>query len=378
MTKIVQISGDSSSTGAPSHVFRLSRGLKENGFEIVLIAPKGPLLKRARGENIKTYEVRMRGVFDRDADHKIREIIRTESPDIVHCHGTRGGWLGRLAARKVEGVKIVYTEHLWTEYFHLPNYAVESFQLNGLKFMERWTDRTIAVSKSVCDFLISKGFDKNKITVIPNGIDPQFLDHQIIDKPEGAPLIIGSVGSLNPIKNYRNAILAISKLKKKYPDENFHYQIIGEGPLLQGLKNLARARKVDKRTHFAGRVESVTERLQHFSIFLNVSLSESFGLAVGEAMAMGLPVVASDIKPLKWLVSKDCGLFVNPRNSDQIAQALEKLLFDKKLRKQMGDCARVRIANKFSEKAMVKNTIDLYQDILKNKKYPTGQLIKSV
>lgn len=367
MTKIIQISGDSSSTGAPSHVLRLSKGLKDNGFEVVLIAPKGPLIKKSRELGIKTYEVRMRGFFDRNADHKIREIVQSQSPDIVHCHGTRGGWLGRLAARKVEGVKVVYTEHLWTEYFHLPNYALEKFQLNGLKFMERWTDKTIAVSESVKDFLISRGFDKDRITVIPNGIDPQFLSHKVIDKPQDAPLVIGSVGSLNQIKNYRNAIIAVAKIKKKHPDYNFHYQIIGEGPLLGRLKNLARIKKVEKRIHFAGRVESVVERLQHFSIFLNVSLSESFGLAVGEAMAMGLPIVASDIKPIKWLVSKDCGLFVNPRSPDQIAQALEKLLFDKSLRKQMGERAKKRIANKFSEQAMIKKTIDLYTELLPDK-----------
>ncbi len=367
MTKIIQISGDSSSTGAPSHVLRLSKGLKDNSFEVILIAPKGPLIKKAHELGIKTYEVRMRGFFDRNADHKIRGIIQSESPDIVHCHGTRGGWLGRLAARKVEEVKVVYTEHLWTEYFHLPNYALEKFQLNGLKFMERWTNKTIAVSESVKDFLVSRGFDKDRIVVIPNGIDPQFLSRRIIDKPQDTPLVIGSVGSLNQIKNYRNAIIAVAKIKKKYPDYNFHYQIIGEGPLLGSLRNLARTKKVEKRIHFAGRVESVVERLQHFSVFLNISLSESFGLAVGEAMAMGLPIIASDIKPLKWLVSKDCGLFVNPRSPDQIAQALEKLLFDKSLREQMGEHAKKRIASKFSEQAMIQKTIDLYADLLSGK-----------
>jgi glycosyltransferase involved in cell wall biosynthesis len=84
-------------------------------------------------------------------------------------------------------------------------------------------------------------------------------------------------------------------------------------------------------------------------------------------MAIGLPIVASDIKPLKWLVSKDCGLFVNPRSPDQIAQALEKLLFDRSLRKQMGNRAKQRIANKFSELAMIKKTIDLYTDLLSDK-----------
>jgi len=367
MTKIVQISGDSSSTGAPSHVFRLTKNLIAKGFDVALITPKGPLAKKAREANIKTYEVRMRGFFDRDADHKIREIIKNEAPQIVHCHGTRGGWLGRLAARKVDHAKVVYTEHLWTEYFHLPNFALEKFQLNGLKFMERWTDKIVAVSQSVADFLLLKGFSKDKIVIIPNGIDPEFSSVKVINKPAEAPLLIGSVGSLNQIKNYRNAILAITKVKKKYPELNFHYQIIGDGPELKRLKNLARAKKVDKCIHFLGRVDSVSERLQHFSFFLCISLSESFGLAVGEAMAVGLPVIASDIRPLKWLVTEKCGIFVNPRKSEEIARAIEKLLLDKGLRKKLGQNGRDRITKNFSEKAMVEKTVKLYENLLGGK-----------
>lgn len=364
MIKIIQITGDSSSTGAPSHIFRLSKELKKRNFNVIIVAPKGPLLKKAHGAGIKTFEVKMDGLFDRKSDHEIRNIIIKEQPRIVHCHGTRGGWLGRLAARKVKNVKVVYTEHLWTKYFHLPNFALEQFQLNGLKFMERWTDKIIAVSKTVEEFLIAKGFSKDKVVIIPNGVDPQFLSADLLQKPDEAPLVIGSIGSLNQIKNHRNAILAVAKIKKKYPNLNFHYQIIGEGPEEKRLKNLVKSKKVDHTVHIYGRVNSVAERLQHFSIFLNISLSESFGLAVGEAMAVGLPVVASDIDTLKWLVTKECGVFVNPRSPDDIAAKIEKLLFDKNLRTKLGQAGKKRIAAHFTEQAMVDKTVTVYKQLL--------------
>jgi glycosyltransferase involved in cell wall biosynthesis len=362
--KIIQISGDSSLTGAPSHLLRLSKGLTDIGHEIIIIAPRGALIEKAKRLNIKTHEVKMRGLFDREADHEIRQIIIAESPQIVHCHGTRGGWLGRLAARKVPRVKIIYTEHLWTKYFHLPNITVEKFQLNGLKFMDRWTDKTIAVSKTVADFMISRAFDKKKIVVIPNGINPEFIAAKRITKPKDVPILIGSVGSLNNVKNYRNAILAFSKIKKEYPKLDIAYQIIGEGPMKASLEALIKSKKLEKNVHIMNRVDSVIERMQHFSIFLNVSFSESFGLAVGEAMAMGLPIVASNIDTLKWLVSDKCGLFVDPHKSDQIAKAIIKLVENEEMAKSFGREARIRIKNKFSEKVMIEKVERLYEETL--------------
>jgi glycosyltransferase involved in cell wall biosynthesis len=270
-----------------------------------------------------------------------------------------------LAARKVSGVKVIYTEHLWTKYFHLPNITMEKFQLNGLKFMDRWTDKNIAVSKTVADFFIKRGFDKKKIVIIPNGINPEFLKTKRIVKPKDVPILIGSVGSLNNVKNYRNAILAISKIKKEHHNLNIAYQIIGEGPMKASLEALIKSKKLTNNVHIMGRVDSVLERMQHFSIFLNVSFSESFGLAVGEAMAIGLPIIASNIDTLKWLVSDKCGLFVDPHKNDQIAKAIIKLVEDRELAESFGKKARVRIKENFSETKMIDQIEKLYVEVLR-------------
>jgi len=367
--KIALISGDSSLSGAPSHVLQLARALKSRGIEVLVITPPGALCKFCAVEKIPCTEVPMQGPFDRKADHKIREILAKFNPDIAHFHGVRGGWLGRLAARKLPKVKKIYTEHLWTKDYHLNNPAYEQFQLNGLKFMERWTDMTIAVSNAVKDFLTSRGYDPKKIVVIPNGIGNEFINVNALKKPKGTPYLVGSVGSLNRTKNYRNAILAIAKIKKDSPELNIFYQIIGEGPEEKRLKKMVERRKLTEIIHFISRAENIGERLSHFTIFLNVSLSESFGLAVGEAMAVGLPVVVSNVEGLKTLVTKDTGIFVDPRKPEGIAKGIMQLINDRPLRLKMGAAAKKRIIDNFSEDKMIKKTVGVYNKVLKSRGY---------
>jgi len=367
MKKIALISGDSSLSGAPTHVLQLARGLKKAGFDPLIICPPGPLCKKAETEKIPYEAIPMGGPFDRRALGLIDKTIRKFNPDIAHFHGIRSGWLGLIATRRNKKFKKIYTEHLWTKNYHLGNPAYEQFQLRGLQFMERYTDWNIAVSEAVKNFLISRGFRKEKLSVIPNGINPEFLRLKVIKKPKGLPLILGSVGSLNRVKNYTGILKALAQVKEKEPNLDFHYQIIGDGPLRKNLEKLARQLKINHIVHFQGRVESVSERLRHINIFINASFSESFGLAVGEAMAAGIPVIVSKIDSLKTLVGKKAGIFVNPKKPEEIAEAVIKLLKDKKLREQLGSAGRKRIEKEFSEEKMIKKTIALYQKVLKAK-----------
>lgn len=364
MIKVAIISGDSSPTGVPSHVFSLATGLDPKKFEVLVLCPPGFLCKKCAQKQVRCKEIPMGGIFDRRAEGLIREELEKFRPDIVHFHGMRAGWLGRLAARKMQNVKKIYSEHLWTKDFHLSNPAYEKIQLEALKFLDRWTDKTLAVSKPVADFLLSRGFNKNKIIVIPNGIKQDFLDAKPIEKPKEMPIVLGSVGSLNDVKNYRNIILAVAKIKAQRPELNVHYQIIGEGPEEKRLKNLAKNKKIEEIVHFIGRTDSVVERLRHFSIFINASKSESFGLAVGEAMAVGLPVVVSKIPALESLVGSKAGILINPKDSDSIVKAVLKLIDDPKLRSQMGREGKKRITTEFSEQKMIQRISELYLQIL--------------
>lgn len=363
MIKIALITSDSSLTGAPLHVLQLAKNLKLRGFDTLIITPGGKLVEICKKEKCRYKEVMMGGPLDWKSVEKIFKVLNEYKPDIVHTHGMRAGWLGRLASRNLK-CKKVYTEHLWTDTFHLKNRAYEQFQLRGLKFMDRYTDSTIAVSKTVYDYLVDKrGFDKNKIHIIPNGINPRFINTNPIAKPQGVPYLIGSIGSLNEVKNHKVAIKAFAQVIREGPSLNIHLQIVGEGPLRKPLEKLIKREGLSERVHLLGRVDDVLDRLQHFLIFVSLSLSESFGLAVGEAMAVGLPVIVSDISALKNLVG-NAGVVVPVRDTDKIAREIIKLVGDKKLRETLGRRAKKRIADNFSEKVMMDKTVALYRKLL--------------
>ena len=363
MIKIALISGDSSLTGAPLHVLQLATNLKRRKFDVLVITHPGKLVDLCKKEKISVCEIAMRGPLDWGAVKNIESELRKFEPDIVHTHGMRAGWLGRLASRYLK-CKKVYTEHLWTDTFHLKNRTYEQFQLRGLRFMDRYTDATIAVSETVADYLIKKrGFDKSKIHTIPNGINERFTKAKPIAKPKGVPHLIGCVGALNDVKNHQTAIRAFARVVKNNPKLNIHFQIVGEGPSRKALENLIAKEKVEERVHLVGRVDDVLDRLQHFVIFVSLSLSESFGLAVGEAMAVGLPVVVSNISALKNLVG-DTGELVPPQDVAKAADIITKLLKNARLRNELGNKAKRRIVDNFSEKAMIDRTIKLYKELL--------------
>lgn len=366
MIKVAIISGDSSTTGVPSHVATLAKGLDKHKFDILVICPPGPLVSILKKNNIAYKEIKVRGVFDRVGDHDIRRELIKFKPDIAHFHGMRAGWLGRLAARRLKNVKKIYSEHQWVDELNLPNPAYQEIQLQALKFLDRWTDKTIAVSKPVYNFLCKRGFKKEKIVIVPNGVEDEFFSIKPIVKPKELPAIIGTIASLNEVKNYRNILLAIAKIRKNHGDLNFHYQIIGEGPQRKTLENLAKTKKISNIVHFLGRVESTAERLRHFTIYLNASKSETFGLSVVEAMAMGVPIIASKIPALEYVVS-DAGLYIDPRKSDDIAEKTIGLLTDEKLRNKLATAGKKRARKEFSKEKMVERISKIYLELVEKK-----------
>lgn len=363
MKKIVLVTGDSTLSGAPTHVLRLALNLKKRGFKVLVILPPGPLVSKLKDSKIDFKEITMGNWVDSKAYHEIKKQILIFNPDVVHCHGMRGGLLCRLATRKTD-YPVVYTEHLWTREYHLNNRAYEKIQLAALKFLDRYTAKTIAVSKAVKEFLVDSGFEESKIEVITNSVNPIFHTTTPIVKPEGMPVIFGSVGSLNRQKNYINILKAIAKIKKNNPDLLFHYQVIGDGPDKKKLEKIAERFKIQDQVHFIGKVDNVWDRLKHFSFFVMVSFSESFGLAAAEAMSVGLPLIVSRVGGLVDVVDEKSAIIVDPRDTKEIESAIYRLLTDEKLRKNMAEHTKSYAKNKFSEESMTDKIIKVYEQVI--------------
>ncbi len=201
-----------------------------------------------------------------------------------------------------------------------------------------------------------------KLVTIYNGVDMSIFSmatkrHRA---PNETPIIL-SAGRLTEQKNYQTAIEAISLLR----DHAFEYWIAGQGELEASLKQLVCSLDLEDKVKFLGFRSDLPELFQQADIFLLMSSWEGFGLAVAEAMAAGLPVVASDVPGLREVVGEGshAGFLVNPTAPAMVAHGLRTLLEDSELRSTMGENAR-RQASQFAIEQTIENYVQLYRTVL--------------
>lgn len=349
-------------SGAPRHIFVLSQSLIKRGHKLTLICPPGTVVKKFREAGIKVEPIAMGSPLDRQADHKIRAALKRLKPDIVHCHGLRGGWLGRLAVRKLKNIAVVYTEHLWTEDYHLKNRVWEEFQLRGQKLMDNFTDMTIAVSGASESFLLSRGITRRgKIVVIPHMVNPNFHGLKKYAKPEGLPKIIGSVGSLNVQKGHLPLIEALKVLRYKKLPLDWRCRIIGGGPLEKIIRRRIKKYRLSAQVSVKPSAEDIVETMRHFACYVQNSRAETFGLPVIEAMSLGVPVVTTSRGALTEIVRHgENGLVVPYGRPELLANAIARILTDDELARRLGEAGREVAAKRFSEKLVVDRVEKVY------------------
>lgn len=375
--ELLIVLADASRSGAPMTVCNLARTIDRSRFTLSIIAPPGPMTTElAVLPGLAVQTLPMHSKWDMRAIMAMRRMIRQIKPDLIDCQGVRAGWLGRLAVVGVDRsrMKVVYTEHLWTADYHLPNLLAEWWQLLFLRLLDRLTDQTIAVSQAVADFLVKKKITKpDKVTVCYSGIEmPQRLRAQ---QPNQNGFRIGCVASLTKRKGVDTLLRAIPMVREKLGDALLTVAIAGTGPEEGRLRALAQELEVTEAIEWLGSVADVSALYPTFDIYVQPSLDEAFGLAVLEAMSYGRPVVASkvgglcellDLKesdPLPFSETPN-GILVEPRNALALAEALSRVLADAQLAKTFGEHARTR-AEIFSLQKTVKEKEVLYEKIAK-------------
>jgi glycosyltransferase involved in cell wall biosynthesis len=178
-----------------------------------------------------------------------------------------------------------------------------------------------------------------------------------------APLVIGAVSRLVPIKGISVLLHAVRLTQRTLP--GLRLEIAGSGPQRQSLEQLAKQLGIVRQVHFLGWREDISILARDWSIFVQPSLHEGFGMAALEAMAAGLPVVASATGGLSELVSNgQTGRLVPPGDSHALAAAIMALASDPALRARMGHAARARAESLFSGARMAAEVFGLYDELL--------------
>jgi len=257
-----------------------------------------------------------------------------KTPITLHIHGISALPLGILATVGMGRLKRYYTEHLYTKQYALPDKKKFAKQLFALRFLLRFVDQIFCVSKAVQTFLVEDlKIPEIKTTVKYN---PIHFIRTVCEYKRRDVLKIVSVGSLTFVKNFTQLLEIIALLTPTTPVE---LTIIGDGVERESLKALAKSLGIEHNVKFLLTLThtEVIEELTKQDIYVQTSLSESFGYALTEAMGIGLPCVAFKVGGIPEVIEDDLsGLLIPPYNSELFVVAIKKLVADVELRRILG------------------------------------------
>jgi len=308
--------------------------------------------------------------YDLRAFFALIKILRNERPDIVHTHTSKAGILGRWAAFFVRVPVIIHTPHGHVFWGYFGKLKTRIFILLE-KISALVTDRLVMLTEQEkIDHLHFHIAPENKFSVVHSGINLDEFSNTSVDPAAmkrrlGIPednLIVGTVGRLTSIKGHRYLIEAARKIAGSRPDTTF--VILGDGELLDELKNMVTRSDIEENIKFLGWRSDVAEVMSTFDIFALPSLNEGMGRVLVEAMALGRPIVASNIGGIPDLVV-DCenGYLVSVGDVESLAARIRKLLDDPEKREEMGECGK-KIAIDYSANAMVQKIDRVYRKLV--------------
>jgi glycosyltransferase involved in cell wall biosynthesis len=289
-------------------------------------------------------------------------LLKKKQFDIVHLHMRHATIVGALAS-KLAGTTAMVTRHYTTD----PSHAGRSGRAQQLtqtldNYCTKSVKRIVAVSNHVRDVLIELSVRPEQIDVVHNGVDIALFDAQARSSPAlevpSGHLVIGTVGSLTWRKGHKYLIEAFADVSRRLA--NCSLVIVGEGPELDALRQLASGLGISERVIFAGFRNDIAALIREFDVYVQPSIYESFGIVLLEAMAATKAVVATNVGGVPEIVSDgETGVLVSPENPGMIADALIRILGDEGARIRMAEKGRSRVVANFD----IAQTVSKYQDV---------------
>lgn len=368
--RILHISSARAFGGGERHLADLAKALARRGHEVyAALAPASPLHQKLAAlprENILT--LRLRNALDLSSALELKRLVRDHQIEIVHAHMARDYTLASYATRGAHRARFIITRHVL-------------FPLNKLHTLTlSHVARVIAVSDSVARALRAQRLvPAHKISVVRNGIALERFDDagrnfrreefcmNLGIAPERR--LIGTVGEIKRLKGQEDFVRAASLVARRYDDVDFI--IVGQdnsrtGEHLARLKQLIAELEMDSRVHLIGQTDDVAPLLPALDLFASASHMESFGLAIVEAMACGVAVIATATEGAREIITDgETGALVPIGDAQAMATVIIKLLEDTNKRNRIAARASETAREHFNLDRMVDATEQIYREALK-------------
>lgn len=369
--KILHIQQSISFGGVERTRLSLAKHLNRSLFEQKLICTshRGDLITEIREEGVEVYEIgNLKSPFQWSQHKKVQKIIETYKPDIIHGAVFEGVTMAAINGWK-KNVPVIIIEET-------SDPKNRSWKGNLLmKIFSKLAHRVIGVSQGVTEEYLKGKLNvlPTKVVLINNGVAlPRIVEEIELQKAKKSlginehDFIIGSTGRMLMDSHKRFSDLIQSFAKFALGKNNVKLLLVGDGPEKANYESLVKELNIKEKVIFTGYQSDVTLYYKIMNVFSLVSAREAFGLVLAEAMLNKLPVVATKVGGMKYIVDDGkTGFLVNPYEIDEIADKFEKLYNDKEICQFFGDNGLQKALSEYTEESYTKRIEKLYLDLKK-------------
>lgn len=365
--RVLQLIGNLNPAGAENVVVNLANGLKTAGFDVLVLSREGgSLVQKLNG--VITRIIPKEKTIDLRYVVTLSKFISKNKIDIIHTHMFGNNFYGFCAALLTRR-KVIFT-------IHGEDCFRSRKRLVFYRYFAPFVSRVVTVSKPLYNrFVYEIGIKKEKVSLIPNGIDTYRFQKKIDIADQrrkmGIPLdspIVGAVGNIKPVKGYDIFLNAAVDVNKKMPKACFI--IVGgvrqyNEETMKALRTLVNEKKLSGNVYFLGERNDVENILPLFDVYVLPSRSEGTSIALLEAMAAERPIVATNVGGTPYIIESDkTGILVPPEDASSLSDAIIKLLEDRLLAGSLGKHARIVAEKDYSVDSMINQYAALYNEII--------------
>lgn len=370
MTKVLHLISGGDTGGAKTHIFTLMKGLSGKVDTKIICFIKDTFYDEAkeRGIDIEVYPQEKR--WDLSVVSKLSDEIKNGKYDLVHAHGARANFICMFLKKKIN-VPMVTTVH--------SDYMLDfkdSFYKNLIyttlnKMSLKKFDHYICVSDNFKKMLVDRGFDKNKIHVLYNGID---IDEKTLYIPKTAFLekykinyngefLVGIAARLDKVKDHETFIKACKETLEINPDIIF--LIAGDGDEQKKLEEMAKSFGIEKNIYFLGFVRDKYSFFNAIDVNVLTSISESFPYVILEAARLSVPTVSTKTGGIPEIIKDDYTGYLFPvGNYKSLSRYILDLYDQRDKLKELGDNIKREVVERYSHLSMGERQKEIYDEIL--------------
>ena len=367
--KVLHLISGGDTGGAKTHIISLLKGLNKSIEAKIICFVKDTFYEEVRDANIEIEVYEQKSRMDLGVVGRLAKEVQTNGYDIVHCHGARANFIAMFLKRKINKpiITTIHSDYKLdfkdNSYKKIVYTALNSLALNRF-------DYYIAISDSIKEVLVDRGFKDEKIYVSYNGIDRdknyKYKRQEFFEKyniQDRYSLIVGIVARLDQVKNHETFIMAANRVLNKREDVLF--LIAGSGNEEENLKEFVKYLELEEHVKFLGHLQDPYSFYNIIDINTLTSLSESFPYVILEGAVMKTPIISTDVGGISRLVKNGHnGYLFHVKDVNYLSSKILELADDRDKLLTLGQNLYDDVKKNYSYESMAARHLEIYNRII--------------